>query len=246
MTDFAAGIKELPREEKVLFFMDLLHRIAVHHGLWFSECIHQFGMERALSVLFASREKSLPIQMDRLSRVLGFSQKNGVPEALQALSPEKMDELLQATAVNWLANDGVWFQAVEFSSQQFDAKRANDTCWTRFSPFEAESIKRFLKQEENPGLPGLARALSFRLYALVNTQAIRWEGTDSFVFSMENCRVQDARKRRGLPDYPCKSGGMAEYPAFALTIDPRIRTECLACPPDRDPDGPFCAWRFFL
>ena len=52
---------------------------------------------------------------------------------------------------------------------------------------------------------------------------------------MNDCRVQAARKRKGLADYPCKSGGLVEYRSFAETIDPRIRTSCIACPPDDHP-----------
>ena len=62
----------------------------------------------------------------------------------------------------------------------------------------------------------------------------------------DECRVQAARKRKGLPDYPCKSAGMVEYPAFARTIDSRIRTECVGCPPDDHPAEWFCAWKFTL
>ncbi len=39
---------------------------------------------------------------------------------------------------------------------------------------------------------------------------------------MNNCRVQYARKQRGLPDFPCKGVGIVEYGLFAKTIDPRI------------------------
>ena len=60
------------------------------------------------------------------------------------LPEEKLDELIESVAVNWLANDGVWFQAVEFTQGLFDAKRCNDTCWAHFSPFEAWSIRNFL------------------------------------------------------------------------------------------------------
>jgi hypothetical protein len=58
--------------------------------------------------------------------------------------------------------------------------------------------------------------------------------------------VQDARRRKGLEDYPCKSAGVVEYSSFAQAIDPRIRTECMACPPDDIPDGLFCAWKFSI
>jgi len=68
----------------------------------------------------------------------------------------------------------------------------------------------------------------------------------TIIFYMNNCRVQAARKRKGLPDYPCKSAGLVEYPCFAGTIDPRIRTECIGCPPDDHPDEWFCAWKFTL
>ena len=61
---------------------------------------------------------------------------------------------------------------------------------------------------------------------------------------MNNCRVKAARKHKRLVDYPCKSGGLAEYRGFAQTIDPRIRTSCIACPPDEHPAEWFCAWRF--
>jgi hypothetical protein len=128
----------------------------------------------------------------------------------------------------------------------FDAKRTNDTCWTRFSPMEAHSIRRFLNLGEKPGLEGLEQALNFRLYALVNTQATVRESKISLAFYMNECRVQAARKRKGLEDYPCKYGGMAEYPAFAKAIDPRIETQCIGCPPDAHPKEWFCAWRFII
>jgi len=63
---------------------------------------------------------------------------------------------------------------------------------------------------------------------------------------MTKCRVQAARKRKGLEDYPCKSGGVVEYTTFANTVDKRISCECIACPPDPHPEGWFCAWRFRL
>ncbi|MCD4774238.1 MAG: DUF6125 family protein [Bacteroidales bacterium] len=44
----------------------------------------------------------------------------------------------------------------------------------------------------------------------------------------------------------CKSGGLVEYTSFAEAIDPRIKTECIGCPPDAHPDEWFCAWRFFV
>lgn len=190
--------------------------------------------------------KSRDLQLKRLGKVLDFELDDGIPEPLLTLPEEKLDQLKESVAVNWLANDGIWFQAVEFSKGMLDAKRINDSCWAQFSPFEAMSIKRMLGLEEHPGLEGLKKALQFRLYAAINKQSFAEETENSFFFRMNECRVQVARKRKGLDDYPCKSGGLIEYTSFASTIDSRITTECIACPPDPHPEEYYCAWKFSI
>lgn len=237
-------IDDLGHEDTARLVMDMFHRIMIHYALWFNEVRHQMGMERALEVLKTASERSLSIQLSRLSNLMGFEMQDGLPQPLLKMPGESLQQLLDAVAVNWLANDGVWFQAVEFSSGMNDAKRCNDSCWAHFSPFEAWSIKNFLNLPPKPGLDGLKKALNFRVYARINTQSVIDEDSSSFVFRMNDCRVQSARKRKGLDDYPCKSGGMVEYTYFARSIDERITTECIACPPDAHPEQWYCAWRF--
>jgi hypothetical protein len=214
--------------------------------MWYAEVQHQYGREKALEIMTKAYQSSYNIQMKRLSETLGFEMKDDIPAPLLELSQEKLNELKEKIAINWLANDGVWFQAVELSKGMYDAKRCNDSCWGQFSPFEAWSVKRFLNLPENSGLDGLKKALQFRLYATINKQSIIEETPDSFVFQMNDCRVQSARKRKGLEDYPCKSGGLVEYSSFAESIDARIKTECLGCPPDKHPEEWYCAWRFSI
>lgn len=240
-------IETADQELMVKLAMDAFHRIIVHYGLWLSETEHQMGLARALSAEQTVWDAGLKNQMTRLGKTLGFGvDEDGIPTALKNLSRDDLSDLLRQVAVNWLANDGIWFQAVEGRYGMNDAKRCNDTCWTRFSPFEAFRIKTLLGLPEQGGLPALKRALRFRLYALINEQSIEEIDDTAFIFRMNNCRVQSARKRRGLPDYPCKSAGMVEYPRFAETIDSRIRTECVGCPPDAHPDEWFCAWKFTM
>jgi hypothetical protein len=57
--------------------------------------------------------------------------------------------------------------------------------------------------------------------------------------------VQEARRRKGLADFPCKSVGMVEFATFARTVDSRIRTQCLHCPPEVDANQ-YCGWEFTL
>jgi len=246
MVDNVDKIEDLSQEQLARLILDMFHRLIIHHGLWFAEVERQLGPAQALEALRQVFKQSFEIQAARLAQSLGFDMKNGLPAPLLDLPRESLLDLLDSAAKNWLANDGVWFQTVEFSSGMFDAKRANDSCWVRFSPFEADSIKEILGLPKMAGLEGLKKALGFRLYARLNRQSIIDEGPDCFVFQMNECRVQAARQRKGLDDYPCKSAGMVEYPFFARAIDPRIKTECVGCPPDPHPAAWHCAWRFRL
>lgn len=234
------------KERNAFLLVDLMHRAMMHHAMWYAEVIHQYGRDKAGEILKEVYARSLDIQIKRLSKAFGFELKGGLPSFLLDIDEDKIGELKEAIAVNWLANDGVWFQAVEFSRGMFDAKRCNDSCWANFSPFEGWSIKRLLNLPDRPGLDGLKKALQYRLYATINKQSVIEETANSFIFQMNECRVQMARKRKGLDDYPCKSGGLIEYASFAEAIDDRIRTECIACPPDPHPDSFFCAWKFSI
>ena len=218
----------------------------MHHVFWFKEVEHQMGFEEALAILEDAYERGRSIQLKRLSKILGFELVDGIPKPLLDLSGEQHDKLIEGLGINWLAVDGVWFQAVEARRGMNEAKRCNDSCWAWFSPFEAWSVKRFLGLGEAPGLEGLRAALNNRLYAQINVQSFTDETENSFVFRMENCRVQAARSAKGLEDYPCKSGGLVEYGRFAQAIDSRIKTECIGCPPDAHPAEWFCAWKFTL
>jgi hypothetical protein len=100
--------------------------------------------------------------------------------------------------------------------------------------------------EQGGGIPALIQALKFRLYAHINVQEIEEASDTHCVFRMNRCRVQEARKRQGLPDFPCKPIGIVEYSGFAKTIDPRIKTKCLICPPDSHPSDVWCSWEFRL
>jgi hypothetical protein len=236
----------LTKKDNAKLILDFFHRTMMHHALWFAEVQHQMGTEKAFAVMDEAWKRSSSIQMKRIAKTLGFEMEDDIPKPLLDLPEEKLEELRNAMAVNWLANDGVWFQSVEFKYGMNDAKRCNDSCWAHFSPFEAWSIKRLLNLPEKPGIAGLKKALEFRLYNFVNKQSFTDETENSIIFRMNECRVQVARKRKGLADYPCKSGGLVEYTTFAEAIDPRIKTEVIACPPDPHPEEYYCVWRFFI
>jgi hypothetical protein len=226
--------------------IDAVRRTIVHYGLWFAHAVEQFGIERALEMEREAGDRASRIIIDRLCETMGVAVEDGLPAPLARMEPDAAQALLRALAVNWLAVDGVWFQAVEQREGLAAAKTVNDTCWSVFSPLEASRVKALAGLEDDGGLAALAEALRHRLYASINEQEILFEDSGALVMRMRKCRVQTARQRKGLTDYPCKSGGVVEYTTFARTIDPRIVCDCIACPPDPHPEEWVCAWRFTL
>jgi hypothetical protein len=162
------------------------------------------------------------------------------------LSREELQDFLKDAALNWLAHDGLWFRAVEERYGMDAALELDRRAWEQFTVIEAKRIMKRLRMEPGGGIPALIKALSYRLYAHINQQDIVEADDTRCIFRMKTCRVQEARARQGLTDFPCRPVGNVEYSYFAKTIDPRIETRCLACPPGPHPPDAWCVWEFKL
>lgn len=164
---------------------------------------------------------------------------------IEDLSREELLGLLEDASLNWLAHDGLWFQAVEKRFGTHEASLCNQAAIAQYSEIEAKRIMRRFNLKDG-GILSLMQAMRFRMYHLINRQDFIEVSEDRFVFQMVECRVQQARSNKGLPDYPCKAVGLKEYTHFAKAIDPRIQTRCIACPPDEHPGDFWCAWEFSI
>jgi hypothetical protein len=165
---------------------------------------------------------------------------------LKFLSREELELLLEDFAKRWLAHDGLWFQQVEKRHGMEEAIRIDADAWELFTVIEAKRIMAFLGLEPGGGLSALKQALQYRLYAMINEQQIEERDERTLIFKMLDCRVQSARRRKKMAEFPCKPVGLVEYSGFAQTIDSRIKTRCLHCPPDDHPEESYCAWEFTI
>ena len=164
------------------------------------------------------------------------------------MKPEQEDVLQALTDAvkNWIAMDGLWFQAVE-QAYGMDAALAIDRqVWEQFAVIEARRIKKQLFLPENGGLDALEIAFNNRLVSLLNKLEVLHPDEKTLIVTTKTCRVQAARERKGMPPFPCRSVGMVKFPVFARTIDARIVTTCLSCPPETLPGTPYCSWKFTL
>jgi hypothetical protein len=168
-------------------------------------------------------------------------------EKIEDLSREELLELAGVYAKNWLAHDGCWFLAAE---QKYGMEAAIDLdieSWRNFTIIEARRLIDFLQLGEKSGIKGLKKALRFRLYATINEDEINVsEDGKTLEYRIKTCRVQSARRNKGLADFPCKPVGIVEYGLFARTIDGRFETRCISCPPEITKPDYYCIWQFTL
>jgi hypothetical protein len=237
-------VTELSREELIQLVGILMGDVFVHYGLWFTEAVRHLGVQTAVEGDYEVLRKYFPLLMNRMAPHFGIELQGGIPSALISKSREDLLLLIADIAKTWVAGDGLWFQALEARFDISQAKVVNDACWSHFAHMEAFKLKKFLGLGDNGGLEALEKALRLRVYSTINAHTTSWDDDGSLLFKMTECRVQSARRRRNLEDYACKSAGIVEHSEFALGIDPRIKTECVWCPPDRVPDQEFCTWRF--
>lgn len=167
-------------------------------------------------------------------------------EGLESYTREQLIELLEITAKDLIALDGTWFQSLERDQGMDTAMEHDRQAWKRFVPSEARRLRALLGLDERPGLEGLAKTLPLRCTSLANEWEMAWEDDGSLVFRITNCRVQNARARKGMEFHPCKSVGILEYGEFARALDDRLRCECVSCFPDITDETCNCAWRFWI
>lgn len=165
---------------------------------------------------------------------------------LSNLSREQLEELVKIYARNIYAIDGTWFQAVEKTEGMDAAMEYDRRAWRRFTETEARRIKNFLHLPEYPGLEGLQEALSIRFSALANPKVEFIREGDTLTYRVVQCRVQTARREKGMPYHPCKSVGIIEHEFFAKIIDSRITCAPVSCYPETTDDSCACSWRFTL
>lgn len=167
-------------------------------------------------------------------------------ERISDLSKEELSELTEIYAKNWLAHDGSWFLSIEEKYGIDMAIEMDIEAWRKFTVIEAKRIMKFLGLGKNSGIEGLKRALCFRLYSSLNEDEIVLENDHTLVYRVKTCRVQEARRRKGLEDFKCKQVGIVEYSLFAKTIDDRFETEAVSCYPDITDKDHNCIWKFTL
>ena len=157
------------------------------------------------------------------------------------LSKEELVKVIQMFSKNWLTLDGLWFTLVE---EKYGLEAALDLdlkMWQKNALIQARRIKKDIGIKDG-GIEGVLKALRFMTFDASMPFEYSIDGSNQAQIWYTTCRPQEGRIRAGRGEFPCKTMGMACYGISAKTIDPRVKVECVFCPPDSHPLDVWCKW----
>ncbi|MFC1968490.1 DUF6125 family protein [Chloroflexota bacterium] len=165
---------------------------------------------------------------------------------LESLPRETLLKVIKIFSRNWVTVDGLWFQHVEEEFGLDAALRLDLKMWERQSTIEAKRIKNTL------GLTGegpltVMTAINFMTGAVCfPPYEYEERSAEMVIFGTPGCLPQEARKRNGRGEFPCKAVGMTHFSNYAKVIDPRVKVRCIFCPPDPHPEDMWCKWELSI
>lgn len=142
--------------------------------------------------------------------------------------------------------DGLYFLRIEKKFGTEAAMEIDAGVWQVMAKIEAKSLRRMFQVDENVGIPDIMRLLRRSSWALDQPFKTIEVGEDRAVLSIDKCRTQETRLRKGLTEFPCKKVRFGYLANFAQTLNPKAEVNCLLCPPDEHPPNLWCRWEFRL
>ena len=167
-------------------------------------------------------------------------------EILVEMSIEKLLDLFFLQVRNLWRVDGLYFLGIE---QKFGAEAATEIdagVWQIMAKIEAKHLRKMFQVGENADIPTIMSLLRRSSWALDQPFKTVEVSNKRAILSIDKCRTQEARLKKGLDEFPCKKVRFGSLKNFAKTLNPNVKVNCLVCPPDKHPPNLWCRWEFKL
>ena len=174
---------------------------------------------------------------------------SGSREDRESLSRMAREDLLDSYFLqvrNIWRVDGLYFLGIERRLGTEAATDIDAEVWKAMATIEAKALRRLFEKGERPGVGAIVGLLRKSSWAMDQPfKSVEVEGRRA-ILSIERCRTQETRLRRGLGEFPCKKVRLGYLQSFAKALNPDTEVGCLVCPPDKHPKDLWCRWEFKL
>lgn len=179
------------------------------------------------------------------SQIGKFAGREPDKELLMELSKEELIDVLFMHIRDIFAVDGLYFLGIERKFDGEDALEIDTWVWERMAKIE---VRRLIKTMGVSGedIPSFMQALRVSCWSLDTERKEILVEENRGVYRNTKCRVQTRRAEKGLGEFPCKGVRYNWLKLFAKELNPKIKVNCLTCPPDEHPDDLWCEWEFVL
>jgi hypothetical protein len=169
-------------------------------------------------------------------------------EVLTKMPLEKLLDYFFLQIRNLWRVDGLYFLGIEKNFGTEAATEIDAGVWESMAAIEAKSLQKLFGVGENPPVPKIMELLRLTSWALDQPFKTVEVSADKAraVLSINRCRTQEARLKKGLGEFPCKIVRFGYLKNFAKTLNPNVEVNCLVCPPDKHPTNIWCRWEFKL
>ena len=142
--------------------------------------------------------------------------------------------------------DGLYFLGIEEKFGTEAATEIDAKVWQIMAQIEAKSLRRMFQIGKNADIPAIMNLLRKSSWALDQPFKTLEISDKKAILSIDRCRTQMARLKKGLNEFPCKKVRFGYLKNFAKTLNPKMKVKCIVCPPDKHPSNLWCKWEFRL
>ena len=142
--------------------------------------------------------------------------------------------------------DGLYFLGIEEKFGTEAATEIDAGVWQIMAKIEAKSLRRMFQVSGNTDISTIMNLLQKSSWALDQSFKTVEISDNKAVLTIDRCRTQEARLRKGLGEFPCKRVRFGYLKNFAKTLNPNVEVNCIVCPPDKHPPDLWCRWEFKL
>lgn len=167
-------------------------------------------------------------------------------EMLAKMPMEKFLDFLFLHVRNLWRVDGLYFLGIEKEFDTEAATKIDAGVWQIMAKIEAKSLQRMFQVNKNADITTIMSLLQKSSWALDQPFKTIEMSDNKAVLSIDKCRTQEARLKKGLGEFPCRKVRFGYLKNFATTLNPNVEVDCLVCPPDKHPPDLWCRWRFKL